>query len=256
MTTIRIAPTLEAMEAIYRLPRTGGPASPRFQRYVELAETHFGLPAYNPMAGDHALETVERLIAADAEMVVRQAGEAVAARCHFQGDITLAVVLAAPGLWTDRLATEVHYRTSAPRVPGSGMVFHWTREPVEPAVLTREAAAETVRVMWTNEHGPATTVSAILAREGMAYAIASSPFGSPDAAEERAVSDGVEILAESTAPADMASILYGDPAADALGWQPLGIADRAGYRWAVARAEQLLATQGPATAWRRPAPVR
>ena len=70
------------------------------------------------------------------------------------------------------------------------------------------------------------------------------------------MSDGGEILAESTARADMASIFYGDPAADALGWLPLGLPDRAGYRWAVARAEQLLAAQGPATAWRRPAPVR
>ena len=37
MARIQLIPTLATMAEIYRLPREGGAASPRFKRYLELA---------------------------------------------------------------------------------------------------------------------------------------------------------------------------------------------------------------------------
>jgi hypothetical protein len=72
---IHLVPTLATMAEIYRLPREGGAASPRFKRYLELVPRCYELVAYNPMAGTHALETLEQLLAINAEAVARRPPE-------------------------------------------------------------------------------------------------------------------------------------------------------------------------------------
>jgi hypothetical protein len=250
---VHVAPTLATMQQIYRLSRDGGPRSERFQAYVARVEHAWGLVAFNPMAGSAALDGVEALLALDAEAVVRQAADAVAHACAYDEPITLALVLASPGLWTDRLATEVEYRTTQPRRAGHGLVYCWSKEPATIEALRREAAAEAVRVMWTALHGAATTLPAVLAREGLAYAMAPGdadamdPAGSPD---ERAVLDALDVLGDSAVMSDVAGVLYGDPTSVALGWPALGVPDRAGPRWAIARAAAIVRRVGAAAALR------
>jgi len=138
---------------IYRLDRTGGVRSPRFVAYLARVESEHALAPYNPMAGPAALASVQRLIELDAEAIAgRHAAEA-----------ELAVVVSSPGLWTDRVATEVELRTD-PEPPA--LVRFWAGEPVEAADVERECAAAVQRVHWSLEHGPARTVDAVLAREG------------------------------------------------------------------------------------------
>jgi hypothetical protein len=215
------------MAEIYRLDRTGGVRSPRFVAYLGRVENRRALAAYNPMAGPAALASVQRLIELDAE--------AIAAR--HAADAELAVVVSSPGLWTDRVATEVELRTD-PEPPA--LVRFWAGEPVQAADVERECVAAAERVRWRLRHGPARTVDAVLAREGAAYAVAGSPFGTLAAGEAELVSDAVELLGASEQPGDIAAVLFGDPAAVALGWTPLGIPWHAGYRWAIARAHGAL----------------
>lgn len=236
---IAVAPTLATMRELYRLSRDGGPRSERFRAYTARVEHAFGLVAYNPMAGSAALEGVERLLALDAESVAGDAARAVAGRCAYDGPITLAVVLASPGLWTDRLATEVEYRTTQPRRADHGLVYCWAKEPTTSDDVHREATAEAGRVMWTALHGAAPSLHAVLAREGLAYALAGE---SGD--DDPAVRDALDVLGDTATMGDIGAVLYGDPAAVALGWSPLGLAGRAGYRWAVARAATLVAAHG------------
>ena len=68
-----IAPTLARMAGIYALSRNGGGASPRFAAYLAEVEHHWGLAAYNPMAGDAASDTVDALVALDAERLAQAA---------------------------------------------------------------------------------------------------------------------------------------------------------------------------------------
>jgi hypothetical protein len=215
------------MAEIYRLDRTGGVRSPRFVAYLGRVENRRALAAYNPMAGPAALASVQRLIELDAE--------AIAAR--HAADAELAVVVSSPGLWTDRVATEVELRTD-PEPPA--LVRFWAGEPVQAADVERECVAAAERVRWRLRHGPARTVDAVLAREGAAYAVAGSPFGTLAAGEAELVSEAVELLGASEQPGDIAAVLFGDPAAVALGWTPLGIPWHAGYRWAIARAHGAL----------------
>src|SRR5215468_8484135 len=126
------------MAEIYRLPREGGAASPRFKRYLELVPRSYGLVAFNPMAGPHALETTDRLLAVNAEAVALEAASEAASLCRYPDPITLAVVLCAPGGWTDRLTTEIEHRTCR-RASGHGLVLRLTRETPTAEQSRREA---------------------------------------------------------------------------------------------------------------------
>jgi hypothetical protein len=250
MAHIQVIPTLAMMAEIYRLPREGGASSPRFTRYVELVPRLYGLAAYNPMAGPHALETTEQLLAVDAEGVAREAASDAASLCGYTDALTLAVVLCAPGLWTDRLATEIEHRTSRRPPSGHGLVLHWTRETPTADQVRREAIAEAVRVMAVAVRGRGESVVSLLHREGLAYALGGNPYGRVTAEDERAVAEAVEVLGASEELSDMAAVLYGDPAAAALGWTPAGVAEHGGYRWAIDLAERRIKGVGAPAALR------
>jgi hypothetical protein len=250
MAHIELVPTLATMAEIYRLPREGGAASPRFKRYLELVARVYALAAYNPMAGPHALETTDQLLAIDAEAVAFEAASEVANLCGYADTITLAVVLCAPGGWTDRRATEIEHRTTGRPPSGHGLVLHWTRETPTAEQIRREAIAESVRVMAGTLHGRRESVASLLHREGLAYALGGNPYGPVTTEDERAVGDAVEVLGESEAMGDMTAVLYGDAAAAALGWTPVGVGEHGGYRWAIDRVGRQINDMGAASALR------
>lgn len=250
MAHIELVPTLATMAEIYRLPRDGGAASPRFKRYVEMIPHTYALAAYNPMAGPHALETIEQLLAVDAESVAREAASDAATLCHYPETITLSVILCAPGAWTSRLATEIEHRTTKRPPAGSGLVMLWTRETPTHEQIRREAIAEAVRVMTVAMRGHRESVANVLQREGLAYALGGNPYGPMTSEDEHAVRDAVEILGSSDAIGDMTAVLYGDDAAAALGWAPAGIREHGGYRWAINQAERQIADLGAPAALR------
>lgn len=241
---VHIAPTLHTMAGVYALTREGGPKSPRFAAYVAQTPTNFGLVPYNPMAGDAALDSVNALIALDAETISERAAQLVAARCNYAEAITLAIAVRSKGLWTDRVATEVDERvTGKSRVPHRGIISLWSREETSAADVARESIAEAVRVMWHAQHGIADTLNRVLACEGLAYALAEAHSGSGAHAgvaapeETVAVIEAFEVLGDTTQASEIAGVLYGDDAAKEMGWTPLGIPKYAGYRWAIARAK-------------------
>ncbi len=241
---VTVVPTLQRMADIYRLPREGGAKSPRFMAYHKVVGTIWGLPPYNPMAGPHALEAVEGLLALGAEALTAEAAGEAVQRLGYAGEVTLAVVLAAPGVWTDRVANEVRHRTIDERRSGHGTVLQWTRELPTRQGVRREAMAEVARVAWTAIHGPARTVRAVLAREGLAYAMDDAPFAELSDRERTALVDALQIIGDSAAPSEIVAIAHGDDAALALGYSPLGLAVLAGVRWAGARARAAMAQHG------------
>lgn len=254
---VRIAPTLHTMAGVYALTREGGPKSPRFAAYVAKTPANWGLVPYNPMAGDAALDTVNALIAIDAEALAQQSAQQVAVQCHYTDAILLAIAVRSKGLWTDRVATEVDERVTAkPRVPHQGVISLWSREENSTQTIARESAAEAVRVMWHAMHGVADTLNRVLACEGLAYALAEplgglGPYATPIAPEETvAVIEAFEVLGDSTQASEIAGVLYGDAAAKEMGWTPLGIPQYAGYRWAIQRAVGRVGTVGAATVLR------
>lgn len=234
MPRVTVARTLDEMAEVYRLERRGGPASPRFAAYVTLAQSRWGIPAYNPMAGDHARLTVDALRNADAEAVVARAAERALTAVDYQDLVTLAVVVPSPGMWTDRLSTELEARTFGSRSVGKGLIMCWAGEPPALEILEREAGAEAIRVAWHAVHGAVRTARDVLAREGLAYGWSGA---AAEVAQDTAtaVHDALAVVGESPVLGDAAALLYGDDDAAALGWPGLGVAPRAGARWATWR---------------------
>ena len=245
---LTIAPTLARMAAIYSLTRNGGRGSPRFAAYLADVEHHWGLATFNPMAGDAASAAVDALLRLDAEKLAQASAQNTVERCEWNQPITLAVVVATPGMWTDRVATEVRNRTVADRRDAHGEIVLWATDVQDTATIERESVAETVRTMWTSLHGPTRSLHAVLAREGMAYAL--GRLTAPQSIVDAHINEAIEILGDTTAVGDIVGILYGDEAALALGYTPLGITERAGYHFAIDRAAALITRVGAAQALR------
>ena len=238
------------MASIYSRSRTGGVKSARFIAYRTRVEHEWGLAGYNPMAGPPALTAVQHLMTIDAETLAGEAARDVATRCAFDGEVTLALVVASPGMWTDRLATEVQHRTLGARRAGHGVVLLWPGDSLDKESVARESIAEAVRTMWTTLHGAATSLRSVLAREGLAYALASNAYGTSARGDDIKVEEALAVLGDSAILGDIVSVLYGDPAAATLGWTTLGLSEHAGFRWAIARAAELIARVGAAESLR------
>lgn len=251
---VHVAPTLATMAEIYALPRAGGPRSPRFAAYVARVEHHWGLSAYNPMAGPAAHETVCTLMQLDAERLAVDEARRLAVLCAFHGDITIAIAVPSAGMWTDRLATELQHRTTGARRPAHGTVLLWPGDTHDAARVREECAAEVVRIMWTAHHGVPTTLGGVLAREGLCYALAPASARASNATHGDAGSPAIEealgVLGDTRMQGDIVGVLYGDDAATAMGWTPLGLDEKAGYRWATSRARAIVERIGARAALR------
>ena len=207
-----VVPTLEVMADVYRRSRDGGNESDRFRAYVAAARRRAPIAGYNPMTGRPVLETVEALLAIDAEAIVDEVAGP---------DVDLFVTVATPGMWTDRISTEVHHRLGPP----TGQVLLWTGEDPSAASVRREAVAQLVRV----RAAPVKTVREAAAREGEAYAragLSGTPHG--------LVAEALDVVGDDEGVGTMAALLYGDEVAVALGWTPLGLPWLAGYEHAIA----------------------
>lgn len=246
---VTVVPTLARMAAVYALSRDGGPTSPRFREYRTMAH-EWGFSAWNPMAGDHAADATAALLALDAEALVRSAAQDVAERLGLTAPIVLAVAVLSPGLWTDRLATEVERTLGPHRTAHYGLVATWTREPVTADDLVRLTRAEVARIAWASLHGDASTLVAVLEREGLARAIAD---GRPALQEQPwgDVAAIVRVHAGARGLDAIAPVAYGDAVATQMGWAPHGLPERAGLRWAAAHARVLVHADGAAAAVRR-----
>jgi hypothetical protein len=239
---VRIVPTLSAMAEIYRLSTDGGPESPRFRRYVELAKDGTPVSGYNPMTSKDALGTVEALLAIDAEDKAEDTANHYAEELGLGDDVDISITVATPGAWTDRLATEIEHRLGGRRWKE---IVLWTGEDVGEDTLRAATTAQTVRVGWALLHRPPRTVAHAAGQEGLAAAVADaasiggdSGMSAPavDDPADRSVAAALDVFGDETDLSSRAALLYGDEVARQFGWMPLGVQPSAGYGYAKARA--------------------
>ena len=242
---VRIVPTLTATAEVYRLSTEGGPESPRFQRYVELARDGAPVSGYNPMTTKDALSTVEALLAIDAEDKAKDTANHYAEELGLDEDVDLSITVATPGLWTDRLATEIEHRLGGRRWKE---IVLWTGEDAGEETLRAATTAQAVRVGWALLNKPPRSVAHAAGQEGLAAAVADAGGSSsePPAEEDpddRSVAAALDVFAEDTELASRAALLYGDDVARQFGWMPLGVKPSAGYTYCRARATEALKTK-------------
>ena len=85
-------------------------------------------------------------------------------------------------------------RTTADRRGAHGEILLWSSDASTIHDIGTEGAAEAVRTIWTSLHGPAQSLGHVLAREGLAYALAqeSPPSNHADmSAAERTIGERV-----------------------------------------------------------------
>ena len=212
---VRVVPTLAAMAEVYRRP-----LDERFDAYVDLARTGAPVASYNPMTSQDVLGTIERLLAIDAEALVAES------LADVETDLALAIVVAAPGMWTDRLATEVEHRLAG---KGRNEVLLWVGEDTGADAVRAAALADFVRATRPVPR----TVAEAVEQEGDALALAGMTGTYDDHAAEV-----LDVLGADTTLSSMVAFLYGDDAAAALGFTPVGLGPRVGERHAVALAHR------------------
>jgi hypothetical protein len=235
--TVRIAPTLAAMADIYQLSTDGGPDSPRFTKYVDLNRDGYPVAGFNPMTtSKETVETVDALIELDAEELASATANDCARDLGLRADIGLSITVVTPGMWTDRLATEIEHRIGGRRW---SEILIWSGEKVDADLLRLLTKAQMVRAGWATMHQPPRTVAQLAGQEGLAGAVA-RPEGEPTPAPDPAVAEVLAAVGDDGHLATRASFLYGDEVAQKMGWSPLGIGPSAGYAHSIAVAIETL----------------
>lgn len=229
---VRVVPTLEAMAEVYRRSPVGGQDSPRFHTYTDLGRDGLPVAGWNPMTSKDVLGTIERLLAIDAEAVAAEVAESVVERLGADEHVAVAIVVAAPGMWTDRIGTEVEHRLAG---RGRNEILFWQGEDVGVEAVRSTATADIVRALWAARYGIPATVRDAVAQEGLALALAG--MGGRFDVAAAAIFD---VLADDTTLSSMVAFLYGDEAATAMGFTPVGLGSRVGERHAVALVERLV----------------
>jgi hypothetical protein len=250
---ISYLPVLDILRDLYVQPRS----MQRFQQYIAALTGGTGdvvLPigVANPMAKEHAVAKIDELLALDAEKIgARAAQDTAAALAKVEGDVEIkaAVVLVddVGGGWTNRHTTE-----ASVRFPSRGALkrpfanaLAWTSESPSGDLIRQEVLAAIYRVAYQQRFGLPTTLRAMLDQEGLAgvFSGATPSLQGEHLARARAI-----VAEKGQAPPypETFACLYGDVAAEQLGYRPLGLPPRAGF--AVALADALAARADPVAA--------
>lgn len=244
-------PVLAILRDLYAQPRD----FQRFQNYLDAMlggteDVVVPISGANPMAKEHALDEVGRLLSMGADEIAAGSAQEAASRLRdVPGALKTALVLMddTPGGWTNRYMTEAADRFGPPppahRRIATGMV--WTTEPPGPENLRREMLGVVYRVAHKDRHGQPTTLRAMLTQEGHTAVFAGLQT-TLSAAELARAREAIAEYAELAGPEDYPiafACMYGDDGALAAGYPPLGLPPRAGFQ--VALADALAAGRDP-----------
>src|SRR5918993_316010 len=239
---VTFVPLLRVQRDLYAMPR----GMERFREYIktmvdaETGDLALPLVAMNPMGKDHVPALIDDYLALGAEDIAAEA-TAKAVTLHTSDRayrVALVVSDDLKGGWTNRWASEYSHRIEGAAITRRGWLVGilWTSEPasahnVRDAVLTSIHRAE-----YLQTHAAPVTLGAMLDQEG--YAMARAGCTTPqldddDLAYTRSV---IKPHLDATDRATVIACLFGDPAANALGYPPQGLSERAGLALALSNA--------------------
>jgi hypothetical protein len=147
------------------------------------------------------------------------------------------------GGWTNRYASEFNHRIEGGAITRRGFItaILWTSEPAS-AQAVREAVLMAIyRAHYLHTHAAAKTLGEMLAQEGYAAAMAGCTTPALDADDLEYTRTVIAPYLQATDRATVIACLFGDEAADALGYRRLGLTARAGFALALSDASLLAA---------------
>lgn len=234
----QLLPVIDKMIELYEEPI----GFERFHKYITIingnSKSNMEMPVggYNPMAKSHVLHKLKELKALQAEDIIARVCEEVNGMVKIRDTFKVSLTLADDlmGGWTERYSTDYssRFKLNAMIKRHFCCVYLYTTENVSPdAIINRTKAYIHRTLYWLDHPKPATLADHIQQETAMAKAIKSEHLlSSAEFDECRRLYD---LLKTSTEYPVIFSFLYGDKAAKALGYTPLGLSDEyAGYRFA------------------------
>jgi hypothetical protein len=211
----------------------------RFREYIrtmtdpETGDLALPLVAMNPMGKEHVPALIDAYLALDAETIAADAIKA----SHVDFDRAFKACLVVSddlkGGWTNRWASEYSHRIESAAFYKRGFLtgLLWTSEPasVREAILTSIYRAD-----YLQTHAAPKTLGQMLDQEGYAMARAGCATPSLEADDLAYTRTVIAPHLEATDRATVIACLFGDTAANALGYPPQGLSDRAGLALALA----------------------
>lgn len=242
---LALIPTLNLQRELLSQPRT----MERFYNYLAIItgggdDIVTPIVSLNPMGREHNVVKIDELLAIDAEDVAAEAlAEANARVAHLElvRRLSLVVTDNLGGLWSNRHLIEFAgcYPQKLPKKKVIGKGFYevnvlvsetWTTSAVRALVL-RSA----YRLAHMHVHGLPKTLGAVMRQEGRAMRFAGMTPTLPDDDLDYSRHVLGPHLSATETPILMTA-LFGDEAAHAFGYPPLGLSPRAGMEVALAEA--------------------
>ena len=233
-------PLLHVQRGLYRIPR--GPE--RFRAYLETMvdpqtrDLELPLVVMNPMGKDHVPALLDRLLELDADGVAARAvAEAMPRLARMGGEFKVTLVVAddASGGWTNRYFSEFSHRFETKPYHKRGWLVGilWTSEAPSAQTVREETLTTLYRAAHIERHGFARTLREMLAQEGFAMAMAGCAQPSLDADELAYAREVIAPHLDARDQPTLMACLFGDKAADSLGYKPLRLSERAGLALAL-----------------------
>jgi hypothetical protein len=236
-------PLLQTQRDLYAMPR----GMERFREYIktmtdaETGDLALPLVAMNPMGKDHVPALIDEYLALDAEGIASTAVAAASVKAPVlestekEYRVCLVVSDDLKGGWTNRWASEYGHRIEGAAITRRGWLtgILWTSEPAS-ADRVREAVLTSIyRAEYLQTHAVPKALGGMLDQEG--YAMARAGCTTPvldedDLAYTRGV---ITPHLDAHDRATVIACLFGDTAANALGYPPQGLTARAGLALAL-----------------------
>lgn len=231
---------LQVQRDLYSLPR----GWERFQAYIsamvdrQTGDLALPLVPMNPMGKDHVPALLDHYLRLDAdgaaERAVVELGDAYP---DVSGAFKVGLVIAddLKGGWTNRYASEFGYRfeTRAMHKRGWLLGILWTSEKASAEAAVEEARMAVHRGAYLDRHGEARTLREMIAQEGFVAAMAGCEGPALDPDDLAYTREVITPLLEARDRATLIASLFGDAAANALGYPPQGLSPRAGFALAL-----------------------
>lgn len=213
----------------------------RFREYIktmtdpETGDLVLPLVAMNPMGKDHVPALIDEYLGLGAERIASEAVAGAAANLSRDFKVCLVVSDDLKGGWTNRWASEYGHRIEGAAITRRGWLtaILWTSEPASADRVREEVLTQIYRAEYLQTHPAPATLGEMLAQEGYATSRAGCTTPALDP-EDLAYTRGV--IAPHVQATDRATVmacLFGDTAANALGYSPQGLSDRAGFALAL-----------------------
>jgi hypothetical protein len=248
---LEFIPLLQVQRDLYAMPR----GMERFREYIktmtdaETGDLALPLVAMNPMGKDHIPAVLDEYLAMDAERIAADAVASVGG--SFSSTVALAKVEDPPafkvclvvsddlkGGWTNRYASEFSHRIEGAAIARRGWLtgILWTSEPASERAVREAVLTSIYRAEYLETHAAPVTLGEMLAQEGFAMARAGCEGPALDPDDLAYTRHVIDRHLDATDRATVIACLFGDGGANALGYPPQGLSDRAGLMLALSEA--------------------